>query len=89
MALVNARRAVWDWVRTVEALPDADQRTLEGLGLTTGLARDLLSGAAFQRTSRVPRRELERIEQQLQPLLASLERFETGLQQATRTGIYR
>jgi hypothetical protein len=89
VALVNARRAVWDWVRTVEALPDPDQRTLEGLGLTTGLARDLLSGAAFQRTSRVPRRELERIEQQLQPLLASLERFETGLQQATRTGIYR
>lgn len=89
VALVNARRAVWDWMRTVEALPDADQRTLEGLGLTTGLARDLLAGAAFQRTSRVPRRELERIEQQLQPLLASLVRFETGLQQANRTGIYR
>jgi len=89
VALVNARRAVWDWVRAVEALPEADQRTLEGLGLTTGLARDLLAGAAFQRTSRAPRRELERIEQQLQPLLASLERFETGLQQATRTGIYR
>ncbi len=89
VALVNARRAVWDWVRTVEALPDPDQRTLEGLGLTTGLARDLLAGSAFQRTSRAPRRELARIEQQLQPLLASLDRFETGLQKATRTGIYR
>lgn len=89
-ALVNARRAVWDWVRTVEALPEDDQRTLEGLGLTTGLARDLLSGrTAFQRISRAPRRELDRIEQQLQPLLASLERFEVGLQQATRTAIYR
>lgn len=89
VALVNARRAVWDWVRAVEGLPDTDQRTLEGLGLTTGLARDLLSGAAFQRSSRAPRRELERIEKQLHPLLASLERFEVGLQQATRTGIYR
>lgn len=89
VALVDARRSVWDWVRTVEALPDADQRTLEGLGLTTGLARDLLAGAAFQRTSRAPRRELERIEQHLQPLIASLERFEAGLQRATRTGIYR
>ncbi len=89
-ALVNARRAVWDWVRTVEALPEDDQRTLESLGLTTGLARDLLSGrTAFQRISRTPKRELDRIEQQLQPLLASLERFETGLQQATRTAIYR
>ena len=90
VALVNARRAVWDWVRTVEALPEDDQRTLEGLGLTTGLARDLLAGrSAFQRTSRAPRRERERIEQQLQPLLASLERFETGLRQATGTAIYR
>jgi hypothetical protein len=89
IALVDARRAVWDWVRTVEALPGDDQRTLEGLGLTTGLARDLLSGRnAFQRISRVPKRELDRIEQQLQPLLASLERFEAGLQ-APRTAIYR
>lgn len=90
VALVNARRAVWDWVRTVEALPDADQRTLEALGLTTGLARDLLSGRnAFQRISRAPRRELDRIEQQMQPLLASLARFEAGLQHATHTAIYR
>ena len=42
-----------------------------------------------EQISRVPRRELDRIEQQLQPLLASLERFEAGLQQARRTAIYR
>lgn len=90
VALVNARRAVWDWVRAVEALPEDDQRTLETLGLTTGLARDLLAGRnAFQRTSRTPKRELDRIEQQLHPLVASLERFETGLQRASRGSVYR
>ncbi len=90
VALVNARRAVWDWVSAVEALPEDDQRTLEGLGLTTGLARDLLAGRnAFQRTSRTPKRELDRIEQQLHPLVASLERFESGLQRTSRGSVYR
>ena len=81
---------MWDWVRTVEQLPDADQSQLESLGLSTGLARGLLAErSAFQRTSRSPKRELERVERQLQPLLASLDRFEAGLIQATRAAIYR
>ena len=90
MALVNARRAVWDWCSAVERLPDADQRLLESLGLSTGIARGLLAERnAFQRISRAPRRELGRIEAQLHPLVASLDRFEAGLMQATRTGLYR
>ena len=90
MALVNARRAVWDWCDAVEKLPDADQRLLESLGLSTGIARGLLAErSAFQRTSRAPRRERERIEAMLHPLVASLDRFEAGLMQATRTGLYR
>jgi hypothetical protein len=90
VALVDARRAVWDWIAAVDALPEADREFLAGLGLTTGIARGVLSERnAFQRTSRVARRELDRIEHLLQPLLASLERFETGLAAATRTGLYR
>lgn len=90
MALVNARRAVWDWCSAVEKLPEADQRLLESLGLSTGIARGLLAErSAFQRISRAPRRELARIEAQLHPLVASLDRFEAGLMQATRTGLYR
>ncbi len=90
MALVNARRAVWDWVSAVERLPSADQHLLESLGLSTGLARGLLSERhALQRTGRDPKRELARIEQQLGPLLASLDRFEAALMQATRSSLYR
>ena len=90
MALVNARRAVWEWVTAVERLPDNDQRQLERLGLHTGMARGLLTERnALQRLSHTPRRELERIEQQLNPLVASLDRFETGLLRATGTNLYR
>ncbi len=90
MALVNARRAVWEWVTAVERLPDNDQRQLERLGLHTGMARGLLTERnALQRLSHTPRRELERIEQQLSPLVASLDRFETGLLRATGTSLYR
>lgn len=90
VALVNARRAVWDWCRAVERLPDADQRVLESLGLSTGIALGVLAERnAFQRTSHTPRRERERIEAMLHPLVVSLERFEGALMQATRTGLYR
>lgn len=90
LALVNARRAVWDWVSAVECLPDNDQRQLESLGLHTGMARGLLTERnALQRLSHTPQRELERIERQLNPLVASLDRFETGLMQATGTSLYR
>lgn len=90
MALVNARRAVWDWISAVEALPDSDQQFLTGLGLTTGIARGVLTQKhAFQRTSGRARQEVDRVEQLLQPLIASLERFEAGLATATRTGGYR
>jgi hypothetical protein len=91
MALVNARRAVWDWISAVEALPDSDQRNSStGLGLTTGIARGVLTQKhAFQRTSGRARQEVDRVEQLLQPLIASLERFEAGLATATRTGGYR
>jgi hypothetical protein len=90
LALVNARRAVWEWVSAVERLPDNDQRQLERLGLHTGMARGLLTERnALQRLSHTPRRELERIEQQLNPLVASLDRFETGLLRATGTNLYR
>lgn len=90
MALVNARRAVWEWVSAVERLPDNDQRVLERLGLHTGMARGLLTERnALQRLGHMPRKELERIEQQLHPLVASLDRFEAGLMQATGTSLYR
>lgn len=90
LALVNARRAVWEWVSAVERLPDNDQRLLERLGLHTGMARGLLTERnALQRLSHTPRKELERIEQQLHPLVTSLDRFETGLMQATGTSLYR
>lgn len=90
LALVNARRAVWDWVGAVERLPENDQRQLERLGLHTGMARGLLTQRnALQRLSHTPRRELERIEQQLNPLMAALDRFEAGLMQATGTRLYR
>ncbi len=90
LALVNARRAVWDWCSAVERLPTADQHLLETLGLSTGIARGLLAERnALQRTSRDPKQELARTEQQLHPLVASLDRFEAALMQATRTGLYR
>lgn len=90
LALVNARRAVWDWCSAVERLPMADQHVLEGLGLSTGIARGLLAERnALQRTSRTPKKELDRIEHQLHPLVASLDRFEAALMNATRTGLYR
>jgi len=90
MALVNARRAVWDWYSAVERLPTADQHLLESLGLSTGIARGLLAERnALQRISRTPKKELGRIEHQLHPLIASLARFEAGLLKATRTGLYR
>lgn len=89
-ALVNARRAVWDWIRAVEALPDGDQQFLAGLGLTTGIASGVLTRKdAFRRTSGRPKQELERIEQLLLPLVSSLERFEAGLAEAKRTTLYR
>lgn len=89
-ALVNARRAVWDWISAVEALPDDDQQFLAGLGLTTGIARGVLTQKdAFRRTSGRPRLEVDRIERLLLPLISSLERFETGLAAATRTTGYR
>lgn len=90
MALVNARRAVWDWISTVEALPDGDQQFIAGLGLNTGIARGVLTQKdAFRRTSGRPRQEVDRIEALLLPLIASLERFETGLSGATRSTGYR
>ena len=90
LALVNARRAVWDWCSAVERLPIADRHLLESLGLSTGIALGLLAERnALQRTSRDPKKELARTQQQIHPLVASLERFETALMQATRTGLYR
>jgi hypothetical protein len=90
VALVNARRAVWDWIATVEALPENDQQFLASLGLTTGIARGVLTQKdAFRRTSGRARQEVDRVEQLLLPLIASLERFETGLAAATRTTGYR
>lgn len=89
-ALVNARRAVWDWVAAVEALPDSDQQFLASRGLTTGIARGVLTEKnGFQRTSGRPRQELERIEKLLLPLVTSLEGFETRLASATQTSLYR
>lgn len=90
VALVNARRAVWDWISAVEALPDGDQQFLAGLGLTTGVARGVITQKhAFQRTSGRPRQEVDRVEKLLLPLIASLERFEVGLAAATRSTGYR
>jgi hypothetical protein len=90
VALVNARRAVWDWIAAVESLPDRDQQFLASLGLTTGIARGVLTEKnGFQRLSGRPRQELERIERLLTPLLASLERFEAELAAAKKSTLYR
>ena len=87
LALVNARQAVWDWVSTVASLSEQDRATLEELGLSDREARELLSARnAFCRVSRVPKRELERLESQVKPLLAALTYFEAGLQRARVTG---
>ncbi|MBZ5709864.1 hypothetical protein [Nannocystis pusilla] len=90
VALVNARRAVWDWLSTVEALPEADRETLVGLGLSVGTVRGAIEERdAFRRTSAVARKESARIERMITHLRAGLERFEGGLSRATRAGLYR
>lgn len=90
VALVNARRAVWDWLSAVEELPEADRETLAGLGLSSGTVRATLEERdAFRRTSAVALKESARIERMVTHLRAGLERFEGGLSRATRAGLYR
>jgi len=89
LALVNARQAVWDWVSSVASLSEQDRATLDELGLSDREARELLAARdAFSRVSRAPKRELERLESQVKPLLAALAYFEAGLLRA-RVAIYR
>lgn len=90
VALVNARRAVWDWLETVAALPDDDQQTLARLGLSSGTVRGAFEERdAFRRTSAAARQESARIERLVGRLRAALDRFEGGLSRSTPTGPYR
>lgn len=90
VALVNARRAVWDWLAAIERLPEGDRAVLADLGLSEGTVRSALEAkGAFRRTSAQPREESARIERMIAPLRASLERFETALAGSTRVGPYR
>ncbi|HEY8379446.1 MAG TPA: hypothetical protein VIK91_23300 [Nannocystis sp.] len=90
VALVNARRAVWDWLAAVAALPEADRETLERLGLSAGtVRRELEERDAFRRTSTLAVRESARVEQMIGRVRAALDRFESGLSRATRSPLYR
>lgn len=90
VALVNARRAVWDWLSALEQLPEGDREVLADLGLTAGAVRAALEGRdAFRRTSARPRDESARIEKMVEPLRAALERYEAALSGAHRAGPYR
>lgn len=90
VSLVNARRALWDWLAAVEALPETDRATLTQLGLSAGTVRGALEErGAFRRTSGAPQAESVRIERMMAPVRAALERFEDGLVRATRIGLYR
>ncbi|MDC0719808.1 hypothetical protein [Nannocystis bainbridge] len=90
VALVNARRGVWDWLGMVDGLSEADQETLMWLGLSVVPVRGALEGRdAFRRTSAVARKESARIEQVVMHVRAGLDRFEGGLSRATRAGLYR
>ncbi|WP_434415145.1 hypothetical protein [Nannocystis pusilla] len=90
VALVNARRGVWDWLGMVDGLPEADQETLTRLGLSVGAVRGALEERdAFRRTSREARKESARIERLVMHVRAGLDRFEGALSRATRAGLYR
>lgn len=90
MSLVNARRALWDWMAAVEALSESDRETLANLGLSAGTVRGALEARdAFRRTSASALRETARIERMIAPVHAALERFESELVRATRGGVYR
>jgi hypothetical protein len=90
VSLVNARRALWDWMAAVEGLAEADRETLERLGLSIGIVRGALEQRdAFRRTSAIAQRETARIEKMIAPVHAALDRFEAELVRATRTGLYR
>lgn len=90
VALVNARRAVWDWLAALDQLPEGDRVVLADLGLSAGTVRSALEARdAFRRTSARPRQESARIERMIAPLRAALDRFETSLAGATRVGPYR
>lgn len=90
VALVNARRAVWDWLAAVAELPEADQETLARLGLSAGIVRRAIEERdAFRRTSAIARSECTRVEHMIGRVRAALDRFESGLAQATRTALYR
>ena len=90
VALVNARRGVWDWLGMVDGLPEADQETLTRLGLSVGAVRGALEERdAFRRISGAARKESARIERLVMHVRAGLERFEGALSRATRAGLYR
>lgn len=90
VALVNARRAVWDWLGLVAGLPPADREALDRLGVSDSLVRAALAERdAFRRTSAVARAEVARIERLIHFVRTALERFEGELSRATRAGLYR
>lgn len=90
VSLVNARRALWDWMAAVEGLAEDDRETLAQLGLSVGVVRGALEQRdAFRRRSAVARRETPRIERMIAPVQVALDRFEAELVRATRTGLYR
>lgn len=90
VSLVNARRAVWDWLGTVADLPEGDRETLRRIGVSDAAVRSALGERdAFRRTSAVAGKELARVERLVMVMRATLERYEAALSQATRVGLYR
>lgn len=90
VSLVNARRAVWDWLGLIGELSDADRETLSRVGGSDALVRAALAERdAFRRTSTVAEKELARVEQLVGTVRAALDRFEAALSQGTRLGLYR
>lgn len=90
VALVNARRAVWDWLAALDELPERDRELLVDLGLSAGTVRASLEARdGFRRISTLPRQESARIEQMIAPLRTALERYEATLSAGTRAGPYR
>lgn len=90
VSLVNARRAVWDWLGMVADVPESDRETLNQVGVSDAPVRAALAERdAFRRTSAVAGTELARVERLVGVVRAVLERFEAALSQASRVGPYR
>ena len=86
-ALVDARMAIWDWIRTVWALDPRDRSILLGLGLSPmAMQKILFTPGVFERTGDVWEQvlypvepDLERVSDVLGRAMMDLRRFEVAL----------